>query len=114
MVPLQFSATSPLPHPLINPDGNSRSTPAPPTTQSPSHPAHTDYQRGGPFGQGMLRLLLMLLTFLLHLRYATAGAPSNDDGLIRDEDYVPPPSPNTGSHPGSVSAGQHGRFCFCF
>ncbi|KAG2070939.1 YVTN repeat-like/Quino protein amine dehydrogenase [Suillus decipiens] len=50
------------------------------------------------------------------LRYAAAGAPSNDDDdLIRDEDYVPPPSPNPRSRSGSVNAGQHGRgrFCFC-
>ncbi|KAG1814017.1 quinon protein alcohol dehydrogenase-like superfamily [Suillus subaureus] len=32
--PLDFSATLPLPRPLIKPDENSRPTPAPPTTQS--------------------------------------------------------------------------------
>ncbi|KAG2740511.1 WD40 repeat-like protein [Suillus brevipes Sb2] len=50
------------------------------------------------------------------LRIATAGAPGDDDDLIRDEDYVPPPSPSPNSHPGIVNAGQHGsgRFCFCF
>ncbi|KAG2746431.1 TolB, C-terminal domain-containing protein [Suillus brevipes Sb2] len=51
------------------------------------------------------------------LRIAAAGAPGDDDDLIRDEDYVsPPPSPNPGSRPGIVSTGQHGsgRFCFCF
>ncbi|KAG2744519.1 WD40 repeat-like protein [Suillus brevipes Sb2] len=50
------------------------------------------------------------------LRIAAAGAPGDDDDLIRDEDYVPPPSPSPNSHPGIANAGQHGsgRFCFCF
>ncbi|KAG2358807.1 hypothetical protein BDR07DRAFT_1489030 [Suillus spraguei] len=96
--PLQFPATSPLPHPLINPDGHSLPTPAPPTTQS-----STDHIVNVPLAPGKLR-------------HAVAGAPGDDDSLIRVEDHVPPPSLNTGSCPGSVNAGQHGRgrFCFCF
>ncbi|KAG1886120.1 hypothetical protein F4604DRAFT_1951509 [Suillus subluteus] len=47
------------------------------------------------------------------LRYATAGAPGPDDGLIRDEDYIsPPPSPNPDSRQPSTAkvanAGDHG------
>ncbi|KAG1751500.1 uncharacterized protein EDB91DRAFT_1078270 [Suillus paluster] len=54
------------------------------------------------------------------LRHAAAGAPSHiDDDLIRDEDYVPPPSPNPNSQPpptGGNSTGEHGsgRLCGCF
>ncbi|KAG1873743.1 hypothetical protein DFJ58DRAFT_759967 [Suillus subalutaceus] len=56
------------------------------------------------------------------LRYATAGAPTFDEDLIRDEDYVPstPPSPHPNSQRPStgvqVTAGQHGsgRLCGCF
>ncbi|KAG1779582.1 hypothetical protein EV702DRAFT_1277067 [Suillus placidus] len=123
--PLDFPATSPLPRPFITPDQNSRSTPAPLTTQSSAintpatlksslrrlstwWPLHTDHASPPivdvPLAPGKLR-------------YATAGAPGDDDDLIRDEDYVsPPPSPNPGSRPGIVNTGQHGsgRFCFCF
>ncbi|KAG1779579.1 hypothetical protein EV702DRAFT_1277065 [Suillus placidus] len=123
--PLDFPATSPLPRPLITPDENSRSTPAPLTTQSSAintpatlksslrrlstwWPLHTDHASPPivdvPLAPGKLR-------------YATAGAPGDDDDLIRDEDYVsPPPSPNPGSRPGIVNSGQHGsgRCCFCF
>ncbi|KAG1771831.1 hypothetical protein EDD22DRAFT_1047292, partial [Suillus occidentalis] len=43
------------------------------------------------------------------LRIATAGAPGDDDDLIRDENYFsPPPSPNPASRPGIVNTGQHG------
>ncbi|KAG2349164.1 WD40 repeat-like protein [Suillus weaverae] len=56
------------------------------------------------------------------LRYATAGAPSFDDDLIRDEDFVPsaPLSPHPNSQRPStgvqVITGQHGsgRLCGCF
>ncbi|KAG1779561.1 hypothetical protein EV702DRAFT_1194942 [Suillus placidus] len=123
--PLDFPATSPLPHSLIKPDQNSRPTPAPPTTQSSAintsltlksslhrlstwWPFQTDHASPAivdvPLAPGKLR-------------YATAGAPGDDDDLIRDEDYVsPPPSPNPGSRPRIVNSGQHGsgRFCFCF
>ncbi|KAG2089438.1 uncharacterized protein F5147DRAFT_841123 [Suillus discolor] len=113
--PLDFPATSPLPHPLrMTPDKNSRSIPAPPTIQSSAistsptlssrlhrlstwWPLHT-----GPVSPTIVDVPLAPG----RLRYAAAGAPRDDDSLIRDEDYVsPPPSPNPG---------QHGRFCFCF
>ncbi|KAG1778447.1 hypothetical protein EV702DRAFT_1196436 [Suillus placidus] len=109
MVLLQFLATLPLPRPLIKPDENSPPTPAPPTTQSSAintpatlksslhrlstwWPFQTDHASPAivdvPLAPGKLR-------------YATAGAPGDDDDLIRDEDYVsPPPSPNPGSRPG--------------
>ncbi|KAG2344346.1 WD40 repeat-like protein [Suillus weaverae] len=123
--PLDFPATSPLLRPLIKPDENSRPTLAPLTSQSSAintpatlkssllrlstwWPLHTDHASPTivdvPLAPGKLR-------------YATAGAPGDDDDLIRDEDYVsPPPSPNPGSRPGIVNSGQHGsgRCCFCF
>ncbi|KAG2351001.1 YVTN repeat-like/Quino protein amine dehydrogenase [Suillus weaverae] len=120
-----FPATSPLPRPLIKPDENSRPTPAPPTSQSSASNA-------SPTLESSLRRLSTWWPFQTDhaspaivdvplapgkLRYATAGAPGDDDDLIRDEDYVsPPPSPNPGSRPGIVNSGQHGsgRFCFCF
>ncbi|KAG1783036.1 hypothetical protein EV702DRAFT_1040813 [Suillus placidus] len=56
------------------------------------------------------------------LRIATAGAPTFDEDLIRDEDYVPstPLSPHPNSQRPStgvqVTTGQHGsgRLCGCF
>ncbi|KAG1813977.1 uncharacterized protein BJ212DRAFT_386335 [Suillus subaureus] len=122
---LDFPATSPLPRPPIQPDENSQPIPAPPTSQSSAintsatlksslhrlptwRPLQTDHASPAivdvPLAPGKLR-------------YATAGAPGDDDDLIRDEDYVsPPPSPNLGSRARIVNAGQHGsgRFCFCF
>ncbi|KAG2754874.1 YVTN repeat-like/Quino protein amine dehydrogenase [Suillus brevipes Sb2] len=114
--PLQFPATSPLPRSHI-----SQPTPAPPTesstiTTSPKlasrlhrlWPLQTNHASPTivdvPLAPGKLRI-------------ATAGAPGDDEDLIRDEDYVsPPPSPNPGSRPGIVNTGQHGsgRCCFCF
>ncbi|KAG2740513.1 YVTN repeat-like/Quino protein amine dehydrogenase [Suillus brevipes Sb2] len=114
--PFDFPATLPLPRSHIP------RTPAPPTTESsvintsstlPSRlyrlwPLQTNHASPTivdvPLAPGKLRI-------------ATAGAPSDDDDLIRDEDYVsPPPSPNPASRPGIVNTGQHGsgRFCFCF
>ncbi|KAG0703897.1 hypothetical protein DFH29DRAFT_874170 [Suillus ampliporus] len=85
----------------------------------PSKPAYTPYQpwwhvRAGhivdvPLAQGKER-------------NAAAGAPTNDDDLIRDEDYIPstPPSPNPDSQQrpagGQIDIGDHGtgRLCGCF
>jgi hypothetical protein len=123
--PIDFPATSPLPRPLIKPDGNSRSTPALCTTKpsaintspmlisrlhrlSTWRPLQTN--RASP-------TIVDVPLAPGKLRYATAGAPGNDDDLIRDEDYVsPPPSPNPGSRRVLFNAGQHGssQFCFCF
>ncbi|KAG1788488.1 uncharacterized protein HD556DRAFT_1312063 [Suillus plorans] len=112
--PLDFPATSPLPHPLrMTPDKNSRSIPAPPNPlpsalPQSSNPAYIDYRLGGPFTQVLCRRpsSMSLSRRVDWYRYAAAGAPRDDDSLIRDEDYVsPPPSPNPE---------QHGRFCFCF
>ncbi|KAG2073610.1 WD40 repeat-like protein [Suillus decipiens] len=115
--PLDFPATSPLPHPLLNRDGNSRSTSAPTTESSVISPSPTLTRLSHlhrpstwwPFQTDYaLPAIIDVPLAPAKLRYATAGAPSNDDGLIRDEDYVsPPPSTNAGQH-GS------GRFCFCF
>ncbi|KAG2747197.1 YVTN repeat-like/Quino protein amine dehydrogenase [Suillus brevipes Sb2] len=119
-VPLQFPATSPLPRPLINPDENSQ-TPAPTATQ----PSAINFSPTLP--SRLLRLWPLQTNHASpniidvplapgKLRIATAGAPGDDDDLIRDEEYVPPPSPSPNSHPGIVNAGQHGsgRCCFCF
>ncbi|KIK45508.1 hypothetical protein CY34DRAFT_801589 [Suillus luteus UH-Slu-Lm8-n1] len=87
--PLDFPATSPLPRLLIRSDENTNHV----------SPTIVDV----PLAPGKLRI-------------AAAGAPGGDDDLIRDEDYVPPPSPSPNSRPGIFDAGQHGsgRFCFCF
>ncbi|KAG1721356.1 hypothetical protein EDD22DRAFT_974742 [Suillus occidentalis] len=110
-----FPATSPLPRSHIS------QPPAPPTSQSsaintsptlPSRlhrlwPLQTNHKSPPtvdvPLAPGKLR-------------NAAAGAPGDDDDLIRDEEYVPPPSPSPNSRPGIANAGQHGsgRFCFCF
>ncbi|KAG0709929.1 hypothetical protein DFH29DRAFT_1065105 [Suillus ampliporus] len=37
-------------------------------------------------------------------RYAAAGAPTRNEDLIRDEDYVPPPPPNPNSQQQSAAA----------
>ncbi|KAG1814016.1 uncharacterized protein BJ212DRAFT_1482363 [Suillus subaureus] len=96
--PLDFPATSPLPRPLIKPDENSR----PPITQS-------SVVNTSPTLKSSLHRLLTWWPFQTKhaspainvvdvplapgkLRYATAGAPGPDDDLIRDEDYVSPPS----------------------
>ncbi|KAG2369801.1 hypothetical protein BDR07DRAFT_1388343 [Suillus spraguei] len=111
--PLEFPATSPLP--LQNSDSNSRSMPAPPTTQSSvintsstlSSRLHQP-STWWPFQANHASPAIVDIALAPgKLRYATAGAPSDDDDLIRDEDYVPPPSPNSRQHGSS-------RFCFCF
>ncbi|KAG2073605.1 hypothetical protein BDR04DRAFT_1094532 [Suillus decipiens] len=113
--PLDFPATLPLPRPLLNRDGNSRSTPAPPTTQSSvinTFPISWSHRPSTwrPFQTDHAPAIIDVPLAPGKLRYAAAGAPSNiDDGLIRDEDYIPspPPSPNARQH-------GCGRFCFCF
>ncbi|KAG1796182.1 uncharacterized protein BJ212DRAFT_1582366 [Suillus subaureus] len=107
--PLDFPATAPLPHPLINPHENFR----PPTTQS-SAPASTSFKSrlhslstwwplqtdhasraisDVPLAQGKER-------------NAAADAPRKDDQCIPDEDRVsPPPSPNPDSRQ-PTTAGQ--------
>ncbi|KAG1848498.1 hypothetical protein DFJ58DRAFT_842878 [Suillus subalutaceus] len=124
-LPLQFPATFPLPRPLIKPDENSQPTPAPPTTQS------STIKTSAPFTSSLHRLSTWWPFQNDHasptiadvslapgkLRYATAGAPGNDDDLIRDEDYVSPSSfPQSRLSRTDCYAGQHGsgRFCFCF
>ncbi|KAG2099830.1 quinon protein alcohol dehydrogenase-like superfamily [Suillus discolor] len=115
--PLDFPATSPLPRPLPTHDENSRRTPAPPTTQSSV--INTSPTLKSNRLSNWWRALPTIVDVPLapgRLRYAAAGAPGPDDELIRDEDYVSPPSPNPGSRPGIFNSGQHGsgRFCFCF
>ncbi|KAG1771194.1 hypothetical protein EDD22DRAFT_842787 [Suillus occidentalis] len=112
---LDFPATSPLPRSHIS------QPPAPPTSQSSAI-------NTSPTLPSCLYRLRPLQKFHASptvvdvplapgkLRIAAAGALGDDDDLIRDEDYVPPPSPNPNSSPGIANAGQHGsgRFCFCF
>ncbi|KAG1814009.1 WD40-repeat-containing domain protein [Suillus subaureus] len=122
---LQFPATSPLPRPLIQPNENSRPTPVPPTSQ------FSATNTSATLKSSLHRMSTWLTPQIDHaspaivdvplapgkLRYATVGAPGDDDDLIRDEDYVSPsPSLNPGSRAQMVNAGQHGngRFCFCF
>ncbi|KAG1848495.1 hypothetical protein DFJ58DRAFT_914988 [Suillus subalutaceus] len=123
--PLDFPATSPLPRPLTKTDENCRPTPTPPTTQSSTiktsaTPASSLHQLSTwwPFQKDHTSPAIVDVPLApAKLRYATAGAPRDDDDLIRDEDYVsPPPSPNPGSRARIVNAGQHGsgRFCLCF
>jgi len=112
-----------------------------PPLAPPSRHDYTTYQPGGPLVQVMhYRLLsmfpllrvnwyaqiILLAVFQISLiylqRYATAGAPTFDDDLIRDEDYAPstPPSPHPNLQQPStgvqVTTGQHGsgRLCGCF
>ncbi|KAG2048837.1 hypothetical protein BDR06DRAFT_962119 [Suillus hirtellus] len=113
----QFPATSPLPRPLPKHDENSRRTPAPPTTQSSvinTSPTSRSNRLSSWWRASPTFVDVPLAPG--RLRYAAAGAPGPDDELIRDEDYVSPPSPNSGSRPGIFNSGQHGsgRFCFCF
>ncbi|KAG1868305.1 hypothetical protein DFJ58DRAFT_911452 [Suillus subalutaceus] len=123
--PLDFPATYPLPRPLIKPEENSQPIPAPPTTQSSvvNTPAtlKSSLHRMStwrPFQTDHASLAIVDVPLAPgKLRYATAGAPGDDDDLIRDEDYIsPPPSPTPGSRPGIANTGQHGsgRFCLCF
>ncbi|KAG2739084.1 WD40 repeat-like protein [Suillus brevipes Sb2] len=113
---LDFPVTSPLPRSHIS------RTPAPPTPQpsainiSPTLPSRL--LRVWPLQTNHASPTVVDVPLAPgKLRIAAAGAPGDDDDLIRDEDYVsPPPSPNPGSRPGIVNTGQHGsgRFCFCF
>ncbi|KAG2738839.1 WD40 repeat-like protein [Suillus brevipes Sb2] len=112
---LDFPATSPLPRTHVS------RTPAPPTTQfsinntSPKLASRLD--RLWPLQTNRASPTIVDVPLAPgKLRNAAAGALGDDDDLIRDEDYVPPPSPSPHSHPGIANAGQHGsgRFCFCF
>ncbi|KAG2048833.1 YVTN repeat-like/Quino protein amine dehydrogenase [Suillus hirtellus] len=115
--PLNFPATSPLPRPLPTHDENSRRTPAPPTTQSSviNNSLTLRSNRLSSWWHASPTIVDVPLA-PGRLRYAAADAPGPDDELIRDEDYVSPPSPNPGSRPGILNSGQHGsgRFCLCF
>ncbi|KAG2741934.1 TolB, C-terminal domain-containing protein [Suillus brevipes Sb2] len=113
---LDFPATSPLPRSHIP------RTSAPPTTHSsainnsPTLPSRL--LRMWPLQTNHASPTIVDVPLAPgKLRVAAAGAPGDDDDLIRDEDYVsPPPSPNPGSRLGIANTGQHGsgRFCFCF
>jgi hypothetical protein len=107
----------------VTPDENSRPAPAPPCVVNTSPTLKSSLHRLSswrPFQTDHASPVMNVVDVPIapgKLRYATAGAPGNDDDLIRDEDYVsPPPSLNPGSRRGIVNAGQHGsgRFCFCF
>ncbi|KAG2742299.1 WD40 repeat-like protein [Suillus brevipes Sb2] len=113
---LDFPATSPLPR------SHTSQTPAPPTTQSStintSPNLASRLHRLWPLQANHASPTIVDVPLAPgKLRIAAAGAPGDDDDLIRDEDYVSPPSsPNPASRPGIADAGQHGsgRFCFCF
>ncbi|KIK41652.1 hypothetical protein CY34DRAFT_805812 [Suillus luteus UH-Slu-Lm8-n1] len=116
--PLDFPATYPLPRPLIRPDENSQ-TPAPTTQFSAINTSPTFTSRLYRWPLQTNRASPTIVDVPLapgKLRNAAADAPGDDDDLIRDEDYVPPPSPSIDSRPGIANAGQHGsgRFCLCF
>ncbi|KIK41657.1 hypothetical protein CY34DRAFT_805817 [Suillus luteus UH-Slu-Lm8-n1] len=113
--PLDFPATLPLPRSHIS------RTPAPPATQSSvintSSTLPSRLYRLWPLQSNRASPTIVDVPLAPgKLRNAAAGAPGDDDDLIRDEDYVPPPSPSPNSRPGIANAGQHGsgRFCFCF
>ncbi|KAG1756974.1 hypothetical protein EDB19DRAFT_1932243 [Suillus lakei] len=109
----------------------------PPPNPLRSNPIYTDYRPGGPFKQIMqhqlsstflshrvnwyARLLFLVVfhTPCIHLQQnAAAGAPGQDDGLIRDEDYASPPSPNPDlQQPPTakmINAGEYGSGRLCF
>ncbi|KAG1814007.1 uncharacterized protein BJ212DRAFT_1300870 [Suillus subaureus] len=125
--PLHFPAIFPLPRPFIKPNENSQPTPALPTTQfsvanppatlkSHLHRLSTWWPSQTDHASPTINVVDVPLA-PGKLRYATAGAPGDEDDLIRDEDYVSlPPSPNPGSRLRIVNTGQHGsgRSCFCF
>ncbi|KAG1815672.1 uncharacterized protein BJ212DRAFT_1357895 [Suillus subaureus] len=139
--PLDFPATLPLPHSPphtaqatsqahsdMDPYENARPISTPHTTQS-SATAPTTFKTRldrlstwwPPRASHPLPPIVDVPLAPGKLRYATAGAPTFDDDLIRDEDYVPPtPTPHPNSQRPStvvqVTTGQHGssRFCGCF
>lgn len=136
--PLNFPATSPLPHKIspsiratnqlhsdIDSHENARSIPlgaqssatAPTTFKTRLHHILTWW----PARVG--RALPPIVDVPLapgRLRYAAADAPTFDEDLIRDEDYIPSTPPHQKSQQPStgvqVTTGQHGsgRLCGCF
>jgi len=122
--PLDFSATAPLPRPLVNPHENFQ----PPTTQS-SAPTSTSFKsrlhRLSTWWPLQTGHTLPAIVSVPHAqgkeRNAAADAPRKDDEWIPSENYVsPPPSPNPDSRQpataGQINSGEHGsgRSCFCF
>ncbi|KAG1771224.1 hypothetical protein EDD22DRAFT_1047431 [Suillus occidentalis] len=104
---LDFPATSPLPRSHIS------QPPAPPTSQSSaintSSTLTSRLYRLWPLQKFHASPTVVDVPLAPgKLRNAAAGALGDDDDLIRDEDYVPPPSPSPNSRPGIVNAGQHG------
>jgi hypothetical protein len=120
--PLDFSATAPLPRPLVHPHEN------PPTTQS-SAPTSTSFKSRlrrlstwWPLQTGHTSPAIVPVPHAQGKeRNAAADAPRKDDEWIPSENYVsPPPSPNPDSRQpataGQINSGEHGsgRSCFCF
>ncbi|KAG1755352.1 hypothetical protein EDB19DRAFT_1901571 [Suillus lakei] len=126
--PWDFPATSPLPpnrspyartltqgSSHINFRENPRPTPAPPTTLSPASASKARLSslftwwpvRAGHTSPPTVHVPLAWG----ELRHAAAGAPSNDDDWIRDEDVPSPPSPNPNSRPlaAQINTGQRGK-----
>ncbi|KAG1735697.1 uncharacterized protein EDB91DRAFT_1250323 [Suillus paluster] len=89
----------------MDPHENSRPTPAPPTTLFSTTTSNVGLHRSSTWwpvraGHALPPIVGVSLAWgeLLH---AAAGAPAQDNDLIRDEDYVPDPN----SQP--QSAGSH-------
>ncbi|KIK32012.1 hypothetical protein CY34DRAFT_19365, partial [Suillus luteus UH-Slu-Lm8-n1] len=128
--PLDFSATAPLPPPLLghtsthmNSGENSRSLPTTRSSANPPtkfaaripHPSSWWPVRGG---HAQPRIVDVPLAQAKE-RNAAAGAPKKDEDIVPDE-YLDPPSPNPNSQQQTTAVqpatGEHGgdRSCLCF
>ncbi|KAG1833216.1 hypothetical protein F4604DRAFT_1945607 [Suillus subluteus] len=117
-----FPATSPLPpNRFPSAQATTKSQPPPAVQSSPTTFLKHHLSAWWPSSSHALLPIVDVPLAPGKLRIATAGAPAkDDDDLIRDEDYVPPPSPTLGSQPRSaarsinVTSGKHGGGCSCF
>ncbi|KAG2739949.1 hypothetical protein P692DRAFT_20840906 [Suillus brevipes Sb2] len=129
--PLDFSATSPLPHPLsghtstqgrsvMNPGENSRQPATTPSSPSPFTPRIRNVSSLWPVrGSHTQPHIVDVPLAQAKERNAAAGAPKKDEDIVPDE-YLDPPSPIPDSQQPAAavqtSTGEHGgdRSCFCF
>ncbi|KIK33335.1 hypothetical protein CY34DRAFT_813694 [Suillus luteus UH-Slu-Lm8-n1] len=128
--PLDFSATAPLPRPLLGHTSthmhsgeNSRSLPTTRSSANPPtkfaaripHPSSWWPVRGGHTQPRIADVPLAQAKE----HNAAAGAPKKDEDIVPDE-YLDPPSPNPDSQQQATAvqsaSGEHGgdRSCFCF